>query len=124
KLWFVIRDYGVEGIRQKVQDHINWARELGEQIKAEPGFELLDPQHLSLVCFRYHPDAVKSADDVNKANMDLMQKLNESGRIYLTHTRVSGLVTLRMVIAQTHVTREHVQDAWKLIRKTAKELKI
>jgi len=124
KLWFVIRDYGVEGIRRKVQDHINWARELGEQIKAEPDFELLDPQHLSLVCFRYHPDAVKSSDAVNKANMDFMQKLNESGRIYLTHTRVSGLVTLRMVIAQTHVTRDHVQDAWKLIRKTAKELKI
>ncbi len=55
--------------------------------------------------------------------MDLMQKLNESGRIYMTHTRVSGLVTLRMVVAQTHVTREHVQEAWKLIVRTAKELK-
>ncbi len=123
KLWFVIRDYGVEGIRQKVQDHINWARELGEQILSEPGFELLDPQHLALVCFRYRPDAAKSSDEVNAANMALMQKLNESGRIYLTHTRVSGLVTLRMVIAQTHVTREHVQQAWKLIRKTALEMK-
>jgi aromatic-L-amino-acid decarboxylase len=55
--------------------------------------------------------------------MALMHKLNESGRIYLTHTRVSGLVTLRMVIAQTHVTREHVQQAWKLIRETAVEMK-
>jgi aromatic-L-amino-acid decarboxylase len=124
KLWFMIRDYGVEGIKRKVQDHLNWARELGGQIEAEPGFELLDPQHLSLVCFRYRPDAVKSPDAVNKANMSLMQQLNESGRIYLTHTRVSGLVTLRMVIAQTNVTREHVQDAWNLIRKTAKDLKI
>lgn len=123
KLWFVIRDYGVEGIRRKVQDHINWARELGEQILSEPGFELLDPQHLALVCFRYRPDTAKSSDEVNAANMALMQKLNESGRIYLTHTRVSGLVTLRMVIAQTHVTREHVQEAWKLVRKTALEMK-
>ncbi len=123
KLWFVIRDYGVEGIRQKVQEHLNWARELGEQIMAEPGFELLDPQHLALVCFRYRPDAAKSSDEVNAANMALMHILNESGRIYLTHTKVSGLVTLRMVIAQTHVTREHVQQAWKLIRKTAVEMK-
>jgi aromatic-L-amino-acid decarboxylase len=119
KLWFVIRDYGVEGIKRKVQDHINWARELAEQIQAEPDFELLDPQHLSLVCFRYNPDTIKSQDAINKANMALMQKLNESGLIYLTHTRVSGLVILRMVIAQTHVTRDHVQEAWKLICKTA-----
>ncbi len=123
KLWFVIRDYGVEGIRQKVQEHLNWARELGEQILAEPGFELLDPQHLALVCFRYRPDAAKSSDEVNAANMALMHILNESGRIYLTHTKVSGLVTLRMVIAQTHVTREHVQEAWKLIRETAVKMK-
>jgi len=123
KLWFVIRDFGVEGIRQKVQDHIDWARELGEQIQSEPGFELLDPQHLSLVCFRYRPKNVKSSDAVNKLNMALMQKINESGRIYLTHTRVSGLVTLRMVIAQTHVTRKHVQDAWYLIRQTAMKMK-
>jgi aromatic-L-amino-acid decarboxylase len=123
KLWFMIRDYGVEGIRRKVQDHISWARELGGQIRSEPGFELLEPQHLSLVCFRWHPDAAKSPEAVNAANMALMQKLNESGQIYLTHTRVSGLVTLRMVIAQTHVTREHVQAAWKLIRETARELK-
>ena len=123
KLWFVIRDYGVEGIRRKVQDHINWSRELGGQIQSEPGFELLDPQHLSLVCFRYLPEAAKSSEAVNAANMALMQKLNDSGRIYLTHTRVSGLVTLRMVNAQTHVTREHEQQAWKFIRETAITIK-
>ncbi len=123
KLWFVIRDYGVEGIRRKVQDHITWAGELAEQIRSEPGFELLVPQHLSLVCFRYHPKAAKSAEDINAANLALMQRLNESGRIYLTHTRVGGLVTLRMVVAQTHVTREHVQAAWRLIRETALGMK-
>jgi aromatic-L-amino-acid decarboxylase len=84
---------------------------------------LQDPQHLSLVCFRYRPDTVKSSGDIDKLNMTLMQKLNESGKIYLTHTRVSGLVTLRMVVAQTHVTRQHVQDAWYLIRQTAVKMK-
>ena len=124
KLWFVIRDYGVEGIRRKVQDHIAWARELADQIRSEPGFELVGPQHLSLVCFRYRPDNVKSADDIDAANMTLMQHLNESGQLYLTHTRVGGLVTLRMVVAQTHVTREHVQAAWKEIREMAHALEI
>ena len=55
--------------------------------------------------------------------MMLMQQLNESGRVYLTHTRVGGLVTLRLVVAQTHVTRDHVQTAWELIRNTAADLK-
>jgi aromatic-L-amino-acid decarboxylase len=123
KLWFMIRDYGVEGIRRKVQDHIAWARELAEQIRSEPGFELLIPQHLSLVCFRYRPDTARSSDEIDAANMTLMKRLNESGRLYLTHTRVGGLVSLRMVIAQTHVTREHVQAAWKVIRETAHTLK-
>jgi aromatic-L-amino-acid decarboxylase len=118
----VIRDYGVEGIRRKVQDQIAWARELADQIRSEPGFELLDPQHLSLVCFRYQPDTAISVDEIDAANMALMQQLNESGRLYLTHTRVGGLVTLRMVVAQTHVTREHVQEAWKFIRETAHAL--
>ena len=124
KLWFVIRDYGVEGIKRKVRDHIKWARELGAQIKAEPGFELQEPQHLSLVCFRYRPEALKSPDKINAANMALMERLNRSGKIYLTHTKVSGLVTLRMVIAQTHVSREHVQEAWKRIREMADKIKI
>jgi aromatic-L-amino-acid decarboxylase len=124
KLWFVIRDYGVEGIKRKVRDHIKWAKELGGQIKAEPGFELFEPQHLSLVCFRYRPESLKSTEAVNTTNMALMEKLNKSGKIYLTHTRVSGIVTLRMVIAQTNVTRNHVQEAWNLIRDTAVNLKI
>jgi aromatic-L-amino-acid decarboxylase len=122
KLWFMIRDFGVEGIRQKVRDQINWARELAEQIRSEPAFDVLEPQQLSVVCFRYHPGSVTSPEEINKVNMMLMQHLNESGKVYLTHTRVGGLVTLRMVVAQTHVTRDHVQAAWELIRKTAGDL--
>ncbi len=122
KLWFVIRDYGVNGIRQKVQDHITWARELAKQIRSESGFDLLDPQHLTLVCFRYRPESEMASEEINQVNMALMQKLNASGRIYLTHTKVNGQVTLRMVIAQTHVTRDHVQKAWKFIRETAAEI--
>jgi aromatic-L-amino-acid decarboxylase len=123
KLWFVIRDFGVEGIRRKVQDQISWARELAEQIRSEPAFELLEPQHLSVVCFRYHPDSMTSPEEIDEVNRMLMKHLNESGRMYLTHTRVGGVVTLRMVVAQTQVTRDHVQAAWRLIQKTARDLK-
>jgi aromatic-L-amino-acid decarboxylase len=61
-------------------------------------------------------------NELNTLNLELMRTLNESGKIFLTHTKVGGLVTLRMVIGQTNVTRDHVQKAWKLIRQTAKEL--
>lgn len=122
KLWFVIRDYGVEGIRQKIRDHLAWAGELAEEIKGTADFELLEPQHMGLVCFRYNPPGMEDPEKLNTLNQELMQNLNESGKIFLTHTKVRGLVILRMVVGQTHVTRAHVMRAWDLIRDTAQGL--
>jgi aromatic-L-amino-acid decarboxylase len=122
KLWFVIRDYGVEGIRQKVRDHITWAGELAEEIRHNPDFELFEPQHLGLVCFRYKPAGEEDADKLNSLNDRLMRTLNATGRIYLTHTRVRGMHTLRIVVGQTNVTRLHVQNAWKLILETVQDI--
>ncbi|MCF8224902.1 MAG: aspartate aminotransferase family protein [Bacteroidales bacterium] len=122
KLWFVIRDYGVEGIREKVRNHIAWAGELAGAIREHPEFTLFEPQNLGLVCFHYTPRGISDNETLNRINSSLMQTLNSSGKVYLTHTKVNGLVTLRMVIGQTSVTREHVQSAWKLIRETASEL--
>ena len=119
KLWFVIRDYGVEGIRKKVGDHIAWAGELAEHIRQEPDFILFEPQHLGLVCFRYAPAGLSGEDQLNEVNMQLMKSLNETGRIYLTHTKVNGLVILRMVVGQTSVTREHVMRAWERVQSSA-----
>jgi aromatic-L-amino-acid decarboxylase len=119
KLWFVIRDYGVEGIRKKVGDHIAWAGELAEHIRQEPDFILFEPQHLGLVCFRYAPAGLSGEDQLNELNMQLMKSLNETGRIYLTHTKVNGLVILRMVVGQTSVTREHVMRAWERVQSSA-----
>ena len=122
KLWFVIRDYGVEGIKAKVKEHIDWAGDLAEKISQSPEFELHNPQNLSLVCFRYKPVGVNEKDILNRLNEELLQTLNASGKIYITHTRVGGLVTLRMVVAQTYVTLDHVNSAWDLIQRTAREM--
>ncbi len=122
KLWFVIRDFGVEGIRRKISDHLAWAEELALQVKGAEDFLLFEPRHLGLVCFRYTPRGEKDPEKLNRLNENLMQKLNESGKIYLTHTRVKGMITLRMVVGQTHVTREHVLNAWNLIRQAAEQL--
>jgi aromatic-L-amino-acid decarboxylase len=74
-----------------------------------------------VVCFRYKP-AGKGDDEINRINEALNHSLNDTGKIYLTHTRVNGVYTLRMVTGQTNVTPEHVDLAWELIMKTARGL--
>jgi aromatic-L-amino-acid decarboxylase len=81
----------------------------------------LAPVNLNTVCFRYCPEG-SSPEELNRLNEELNHRLNDSGKIYLTHTKLNGNYTLRMVTAQTNVTFDHVNNAWELIRKTAREL--
>ncbi|HPT20920.1 MAG TPA: aminotransferase class I/II-fold pyridoxal phosphate-dependent enzyme [Bacteroidales bacterium] len=121
KLWSVIRSYGVEGLQKKVRYHIQIASHLSEMIAGEDDFEILAPVIISVVCFRYKPAGLKE-EQINLLNMKLNNQLNDSGKIYLSHTALNGKYTLRMVTAQTNVTIEHVDKAWELIRKTARSL--
>jgi aromatic-L-amino-acid/L-tryptophan decarboxylase len=122
KLWFVIRSYGIEGLREKIRYHISIAFRLSELISAEPDFEILAPVILSVVCFRYNPSD-STDDQKNSLNEKLNHLLNDSGKIYLSHTVLKGKYTLRMVTAQTNVTLLHVEKAWELIKSTARSLK-
>ena len=121
KLWSVIRSYGTEGLREKIRNHINIASQLAVMISKEPDFEILAPVVISLVCFRFKP-AGYNEEQVNALNEKLNHLLNDSGKIYLSHTVLKGRYTLRMVTAQTNVTPEHVENAWALIMKTARSL--
>jgi aromatic-L-amino-acid decarboxylase len=121
KLWSVIRSYGVKGLQEKVRYHIEIAARLADMIKSEPDFEILAPVTISVVCFRYKPSG-RYEEEINSLNEKLNHKLNDSGKIYLTHTSLKGKYTLRMVTAQTNVTLEHVEKAWSLIKSTARDL--
>jgi aromatic-L-amino-acid decarboxylase len=121
KLWSVIRSYGTEGLRNKIRYHISIAARLSEMISKEADFEILTPVIISLVCFRYIP-AGYNEDQINTLNEKLNHQLNDSGRIYLSHTVLNGRYAIRMVTAQTNVTLEHVEKAWDLIKKTARSL--
>jgi len=123
KLWSVIRSFGVEGLRAKVREHIRIASMLSGLITAEPDFELLAPVVLSVVCFRYNPSGY-SGSELNQINETLNHRLNDSGKIYLTHTVINGKYTLRMVTAQTNVTATHVMNAWSLILETARSVRL
>ncbi len=122
KLWFVIRNFGVEGIRQKVRLHLELAQWLANEIRQSADFELLAPVDFSLVCFRFLPSGITDEIRINEINERLLQTLNASGKLYMTHTKLNGKYTLRMVIAQTYVEKYHVENAWRLIRETAKTI--
>jgi len=121
KLWAVIRSYGVEGLQSAIREHLRLAKMLAGLIKAEKNFELMAPVPLNTVCFRYRPDGM-SDSEADSLNERINHALNDSGKIYLTHTKVNGRYVLRMVTAQTNVTERHVTEAWNLIRECASAL--
>lgn len=121
KLWSVIRMYGVKGLQEKIRYHLELARQLAEMITREKDFEILAPVTINVVCFRYKPEGLEMTE-INKINETLNHQLNDSGKIYLTHTVLNGIYTLRMVTGQTNVRMEHVEKAWDLIRNTARSI--
>lgn len=111
KLWFVIRHYGIEGLQFYVRKHIALAQEFAQWVQQDSRFELAAPVPLNLVCFRH-----RGGDVVNQK---ILAKLNQSGEIYLSHTKLANQFTLRTSIGQAHTEKHHVQKAWQLIQAAA-----
>ena len=111
KLWFVLRYYGVDGLQHHIREHIGLAQEFAKWVGADDRFEIAAPVPLNLVCFR-----LKSGDT---ANQTLLDRLNRSGDLYLTHTKLNDRFTLRLCVGQTNTQRRHVDRAWKRIQEDA-----
>jgi aromatic-L-amino-acid decarboxylase len=124
KLWFVIRSYGVEGLQNKLRHHLALSERLSSAVQSDPDFEIMAPVTMNLVCFRYHPAGVDDQEVLNSINDLLLKSINQSGKAYLSHTRLNGNFVLRMVVAQTRVELRHVEAAWKLIRQKASQIVI
>jgi aromatic-L-amino-acid decarboxylase len=112
KLWFVLRWYGLEGLRHHIREHVRLASLLADRIDADPRLELAAPVHLGLVCFRHRGRAGQTADEASEA---LHAALNASGRVYLTHTRLADRYVLRASIAAWTTEERHVEALWQLI---------
>jgi len=121
KLWFVIRSYGVSGLQAIIRNHLTLAKEVLQWVETAEDFELMAPMPLNLVCFRYHPKSEDNPEKLNALNESILETVNKTGKLYLTHTRLNGDYVLRLVIAQTQVERRDVEQAWELVRRTAKE---
>ncbi|WPP50545.1 pyridoxal phosphate-dependent decarboxylase family protein [Catalinimonas niigatensis] len=122
KLWFVLRSFGVQGLQNIIRQHISLADELAVLIKKEDDF-VLRAQRMNLLAFYYQPTEQLDQESLNDLNQKLMEQLNTSGKLYLTHTKSDGQLWLRMVIGQTYVKRKHVMEVWKVIRETARSIK-
>jgi aromatic-L-amino-acid decarboxylase len=117
KLWFVIRSYGVEGLRATVRRHVALAREFAGWVEAAADFELLAPAPLGLVCFRYRPAGTRADDPgLDRLNRELLARVNGTGRVFLTHTVLGGRYTIRLAVGQRCTERAHVEEAWRLVR--------
>ena len=113
KLWFVIRYYGVEGLRYHIRQHVELAQQFAAWVEEDPNFQLAVSPPLNLVCFRH-----TGGDEVNQ---QLLESINQSGKIYLTHTSLDDQYTLRMCVGQTYTEEKHVKQAWNLLHSTAEK---
>jgi len=121
KLWFVIRQYGVNGLRDMIRHHVGLAHQLAGRIRETPGFEVVAPVRFGLVCFRYCPRAAAGLDSerLNDLNRRVLARVNAGRKVFLTHTMLGGNHVLRMAIGQRLTMRSHVEMAWDLIQEAA-----
>ncbi|HEY2392042.1 MAG TPA: pyridoxal-dependent decarboxylase [Candidatus Angelobacter sp.] len=111
KLWYVMRYFGRERFETVIRSHIQWAKDFAALVDVHPKFERVAPVPLSVICFRY-----KGSDAENKAIMD---KVNESGRVFMATTVLNGKLTLRLAIGNLETSWKDVQEAWELLVQAA-----
>ncbi|AWC23968.1 hypothetical protein CO731_03441 [Aminobacter sp. MSH1] len=117
KLWFLLRAHGLEGLRTMIRNHVAWSEKLAERLRREPGFEISSEPMLSLFSFRHVPGA---AADLDQHNLDLVERINRDGRIYLTQTRLDGRAVIRFQAGQFEATEADVDHAFEVITEIAR----
>jgi aromatic-L-amino-acid decarboxylase len=115
KLWFVLRYFGAEGLRERLRAHIRLAQELAGWIEAQPDWEILAPHPFSVVCFRYAPAGLSDLR-LDELNARIMDAANATGEIFISHTKIDGKFALRLAIGNLRTTRDDVERAWAILR--------
>ncbi|MCP5064064.1 MAG: amino acid decarboxylase, partial [Ignavibacteriae bacterium] len=116
KLWFVIRYFGVEGLQNIIREHIRLGQKFANLIDNENMFERLAPTPFSAVCFRGVPNSNMSEKELDDFNKTLMDQINDSGKLYLSHTKLNGKFTIRLVVSGIRTTEINLDNAWTLIK--------
>lgn len=122
KLWFVIRSFGMDGLRARLRHHIALNEQFARSVATAPGLELVTPPFLNFCAFRWKPEAGLGESRLNELNERLLEAINQSGQLFLSHTKINGKYILRMVIGQTYVEQHHVQKALSTILEIAEKI--
>ncbi|MEZ5305958.1 MAG: aminotransferase class I/II-fold pyridoxal phosphate-dependent enzyme [Pyrinomonadaceae bacterium] len=118
KLWFVIRYFGVEGIRDRIREHVRLAGLFAANVEKSDRFELAAPFNFALVCFR----AKSEGFDNDQLNEELMKRINESGKAYISHTKLNGRIALRLSVGSIRVEERHIEEIWSLVNTTFEDI--
>lgn len=121
KLWFVLRYFGAQGLRERLRSHIDLAQEFAGWLQADPDWEILAPHPFSVVCFRFAPPGRTQAQ-LEPLNAAIMEAVNATGEVFLSHTKLGERYALRLAIGNLRTTREDVAAAWELLRGMADRL--
>ncbi len=122
KLWFVLRAYGQEGLVARLREHIRLAQVFGGWVDDAPDFERLAPTPLSTVCFCAHPRGLDDPAQLDALNERLMTAVNDTGLIFISHTKLNGRYTLRLAVGNIRTAESHVRQAWELLQEKLGEL--
>jgi aromatic-L-amino-acid decarboxylase len=128
KLWIQLRWFGLDGLRRRIERHLELAQDLAGKVAAEPDWELLAPVPFSTVCLRWRPGELGGrADDpevaahLDTANATILDAVNRTGEVFLSHTRLAGRFTIRVSVGNLRTEARHVDRAWELLRAAAVE---
>jgi aromatic-L-amino-acid decarboxylase len=121
KLWMVLRAFGHEGMAARIREHVRLARAFRAWVESDARFEVMAPAPFSTVCFRGR-FAPRTSGEQDEANERLMDGVNGTGEIYISHTRLGGRFTLRLAVGNLRTQERHVRRAWELIQQEAARL--
>lgn len=124
KLWFVLRYFGAEGLRERIRGHIAMAQRVADWIRADSGWELAAPCPLATVVFRRLGVPARANEALDTLNMELMRVVNESGELFLSHTRVRGRVALRLSVGNLRTDPPSLERSWRVLSTIGDQLDI
>jgi aromatic-L-amino-acid/L-tryptophan decarboxylase len=120
KLWIQLRWFGLEGLRRRIERHLDLAAWFALQVDAAPDWERLAPVPFATVCFRWRPSAWSGTEDaLDAANAAIMDAVNRTGEVFLSHTRLAGRFTIRVSVGNLRTEARHVEGAWALLNEAA-----
>ena len=116
KLWMILRYFGAEGLRARLAEHVRLASVFADWVDASPVFERVAPAPFSVVCFRAVPPGFSDPQSIDGVNERLLEAVNRTGEVFLSHTRLGGRFVLRLAVGNIHTTEHHVRRAWELLQ--------